>query len=113
MAWVEYQLPKASLVAAKKVSPSEVLVGQLDRLKKSSRKINCEIDSDLTPLGCRHGYAVRIHTDLNLTSKEGADVMGHSEAVHLSTYGQVLDTPKTLSKFKRQAGKMATPAEAS
>ena len=89
-----------------KVSPSEVLVGQLERLKKSSRKIDCEIDSDLTPLGCRHGYAVRIHTDLNLTSKEGADVMGHSEAVHLSTYGQVLDTPKTLSKFKRQATKM-------
>ena len=84
-----------------KVSPSEVLALQLDRLKKSSRKINCEIDPDLTPLGCRHGYAVRIHTDLNLTSKEGADVMGHSEAVHLSSYGQVLDTPKTLSKFKR------------
>ena len=69
--------------------------------QKSSRKINQEIDADLTPLGCRHSYAVQIHTDLNLTSKEGADVMGHSEAVHLSTYGQVLDTPKTLSKFRR------------
>ena len=95
-----------------KVSPSEVLADQLKRLQKSSRKINSEIDADLTPLGCRHGYAVRIHTDLYLTSKEGADVMGHSEGVHLSTYGQVLDTPKTLSKFKRQADKMATATEA-
>ena len=78
-----------------------MLAPQLERLRKSSRKINCELDPDLDPRSCRHGYAVRIHTDLNLTSKEGADVMGHSEAVHLSTYGQVLDTPKTLSKFKR------------
>ena len=83
-----------------KVSPSEVLALQLDRLKKSSQKNDCEIDPDVTPLSCRHGYAVRIHTDLNLSSK-GADIMGHSEAVNLSEYGQVLHTPKTLSKVKR------------
>ena len=95
--WKQHGIPDALM---NKVSPSEVLNGQLERLKKSSRKINCEIDADLTPYGCRHGYAVRIHTDLNLTSKEGADVMGHSETLHLSAYGQVLETPKTLSKFK-------------
>ena len=96
--WKQHGIP---ISMQDKVSPSEVLTLQLGRLKKSSRKINCEIDADLTPYGCRHGYAVRIHTDLNLTSKEGADVMGHSETLHLSAYGQVLDTPKTLSKFKR------------
>ncbi len=96
--WKRHGIPHA---LTNKGSPSEVLVSQLERLKESSRKISCELDPDLTPLGCRHGYAVRIHTDLNLTSKEGADVMGHSEAVHLSAYEQVLDTPMTLSKFKR------------
>ena len=82
--WKKHEIPDA---LTNKISPSEVLVGQLERLKKSNRKINCEIDADLSPLGCRHGYAVRIHTDLSLTSKEGADVLGHSEAVHLSSYG--------------------------
>jgi len=98
--WKQNGIPDALM---SKVSPSEVLVGQLDRLKKPNRKIENDIDPDLTPMACRHGYVVRIHTDLNLTSKEGANMCGHSEAVHLSTYGQVLDSPKTLSKFKRES----------
>ena len=96
--WKKHGIPKTML---DKVSPSEVLVDQLKRLIKPARKITCDIDPDLTPMGGRHGFVVRIHTDFNLSTKEGADLCGHSEMVHLSAYGQVLDRPKTLAKMRR------------
>jgi integrase len=57
-----------------------------------------EGDSNLVPYGMRHAFALRLGVDLGLRVREAAELMGHSLAVHLSTYGRQLDRPKLLDK---------------
>ena len=63
------------------------------------------LDEELTSYGCRHAYALRLAQQLGLHPREAAELMGHSPAVHLATYGRRLDRPGLLAKVRRiQAG---------
>jgi len=81
----------------KLASPGEGMAQQLARLHQQ-KAAQGEIRADLTPYGLRHAFALRLGIDLGLSVREAAEIMGHSPAVHLSTYGRQLDRPKLLSK---------------
>jgi integrase len=70
---------------------------QLDRLQRQ-KGAEGDLRSQLTPYGLRHAFALRLGVDLALSAREAAELMGHSPAVHLQTYGRQLDQPKLLSK---------------
>jgi integrase len=79
-------------------SPGERLAKQLERLHQQ-KAAEGQLRPDLVPYGLRHAFALRLGVDLGLSVREAADLMGHSPAVHLSTYGRQLDRPKLLSKI--------------
>jgi integrase len=89
----QYGLPRA-LVAY--WSPGEKMAQQLARLQ-AQQAISCDLDKVLTPYGCRHAFALRLAQQVGLHVREAAELMGHSPAVHLSTYGRRLDSPKLIS----------------
>jgi integrase len=78
-------------------SPGQALTQQLRRLQDQQGAAG-EIRPQLTTYGLRHAFALRLGVDLALAVREAAELMGHSPAVHLSTYGRQLDQPKLLSK---------------
>lgn len=86
--WTEHGLPPA-LRAAR--SPGQVLTQQLRRL---------QMPEELTAYGLRHAFALRLGLDLGLHVREAAELMGHSPAVHLATYGRRLDGPGLLAKVE-------------
>lgn len=86
--WREHGLPNWSQTVA---SPGEHMTQQLRRLK---------MPDDLRSYGLRHAFALRLGLDLGLHVREAAELMGHSPAVHLSTYGRRLDGPGLLSKVQ-------------
>lgn len=92
--WKTYGLPE-SMVAMP--SPGERLAKQLERLHQQ-QGAKGSLRPQLTPYGLRHAFALRLGVDLGLSVREAADLMGHSPAVHLSTYGRQLDRPKLLDK---------------
>jgi integrase len=85
--WREHGLP-AGLVTMR--SPGELLSQQLRRLHQPE---------GLTAYGLRHAFALRLGVELGLSVREAAELMGHSPAVHLSTYGRRLDAPKLQDKL--------------
>jgi integrase len=85
--WREHGLP-AGLVTMR--SPGELLSHQLRRLHQPD---------GLTAYGLRHAFALRLGVELGLSVGEAAELMGHSPAVHLSTYGRRLDAPKLQDKL--------------
>ncbi|WP_159819901.1 hypothetical protein [Cyanobium sp. Copco_Reservoir_LC18] len=91
--WKEYGLPP-SLVAY--WSPGEKMAQQLSRLQRQ-QPVGISLDPELTPYSCRHAFALRLAQKIGLHVREAADLMGHSPAVHLSTYGRRLDSPKLVS----------------
>jgi integrase len=92
--WEAHGLPQ-TLVAMP--SPGERLAKQLERLHQQ-KAARGQLRPDLVPYGLRHGFALRLGVDLGLSVREAAELMGHSPAVHLSTYGRQLDRPKLLDK---------------
>ena len=102
--WQTHGTPQ-SLVAM--ASPGQALTQQLRRLQQQ-QGADGEIRPELTTYGLRHAFALRLGVDLGLSVREAAELMGHSPAVHLSTYGRQLDRPKLLSKV---AGLVATRPE--
>jgi integrase len=78
-------------------SPGQPLTQQLRRLQGQQRATG-EIRAELTTYGLRHAFALRLGVDLGLSVREAAELMGHSPAVHLSTYGRQLDRPKLFEK---------------
>jgi len=78
-------------------SPGQALTQQLRRLQ-GQQGATGEIRAELTTYGLRHAFALRLGVDLALSVREAAELMGHSPAVHLSTYGRQLDRPKLLDK---------------
>jgi integrase len=97
--WKQHGLP-AGMVAAR--SPGQVLNQQLIRLRRQA-PISVEIDSELTPYGMRHAFALRLGVELQLSAREAAVLMGHSPAVHLNAYGRRLESPKLLAKVAELA----------
>lgn len=95
--WKRHGLPPG-MVAAR--SPGEVLAQQLARLK-AQKPVAIPLPQELTPYALRHSYALRLGVDLGLSVREAAELMGHSPAVHLQTYGRRLDQPKLLDKVTR------------
>ncbi len=85
--WREHGLP-VGLLAAR--SPGQKLTQQLRRL---------QLPDELTAYGTRHAFALRLGVELGLSVREAAEMMGHSPAVHLSTYGRRLDAPKLQDKL--------------
>jgi len=94
--WKAHGLPEPLLTAR---SPGQVLWHQLDGLQRRPQ-ISCEIPAELTPYGLRHAFALRLGTELGLSVREAAELMGHTPQVHLSIYGRRLDTPRLLSKVQ-------------
>jgi len=92
--WQIHELPQSMLEMQ---SPGEFLAKQLQRLKRQ-RGASGELREALTPYGLRHAFALRLGVDLGLSVREAAELMGHSPAVHLQTYGRQLDRPKLLEK---------------
>jgi integrase len=92
--WQAHGLPEA-LVAMP--SPGERLAKQLERLHQQ-KAAQGSMRPGLVPYGLRHAFALRLGVDLGLSVRESAELMGHSPAVHLSTYGRQLDRPKLLNK---------------
>ena len=88
--WQEHGLPAAVIGAE---SPGEVMARQLRRFRDKG-----VFRRELKPYSLRHLFAIRLNTDLGLQVREAAELMGHSPAVHLSTYGRRLDQPKLLEK---------------
>lgn len=70
---------------------------QLARLQKQ-QPVSTALDAELTPYSCRHAFALRLAQQIGLHVREAAELMGHSPAVHLATYGRRLDTPKLLAR---------------
>ena len=92
--WEAHGLPQ-TLVAMP--SPGERLAKQLERLHQQ-KAAQGQLRPDLVPYGLRHAFALRLGVDLGLSVREASELMGHSPAVHLSTYGRQLDRPKLLDK---------------
>ena len=92
--WEAHGLPQ-TLVAMP--SPGERLAKQLERLHQQ-KAAQGQLRPDLVPFGLRHAFALRLGVDLGLSVREASELMGHSPAVHLSTYGRQLDRPKLLDK---------------
>ena len=57
------------------------------------------LPAGLTAYGLRHAFALRLGVELGLSVREAAEMMGHSPAVHLSTYGRRLDAQKLQDKL--------------
>jgi integrase len=91
--WKTHGLPPA-LVAY--WSPGEKMAQQLARLQLQE-PVSIPLDAELTPYGCRHAFALRLAQQIGLHVREAAELMGHSPAVHLSTYGRRLDSPKLIN----------------
>ncbi|MGB5136794.1 MAG: hypothetical protein WBN89_16675 [Prochlorococcaceae cyanobacterium] len=102
--WLEHGLP-AGMVAAR--SPGEVLGQQLGRLQRQ-KPAQINLPAELTPYSCRHAFALRLAQQVGLHVREAAELMGHSPAVHLSTYGRRLDLPNLREKVRRAASKAAS-----
>lgn len=92
--WQLHGLP-AGLVAMP--SPGERLAKQLSRLQQQKGATG-HLRANLIPYALRHAFAIRLGVDLGLSVREAAELMGHSPAVHLQTYGRQLDQPKLLAK---------------
>ena len=92
--WQAHGLPDGLVGLA---SPGQALTQQLRRLQ-GQQGATGEIRAELTTYGLRHAFALRLGVDLALSVREAAELMGHSPAVHLSTYGRQLDRPKLLDK---------------
>ena len=82
-------------------SPGQVLTQQLRRLRRQS-PFELELDSELTAYSTRHAFALRLAQQLGLHVREAAELMGHSPAVHLGTYGRRLDQPKLLAMVRER-----------
>jgi integrase len=91
--WKEHGLPSALV---NYWSPGEKMAQQLARLQKQ-QPVQIALDAELTPYSCRHAFALRLAQQVGLHVREAAELMGHSPAVHLSTYGRRLDSPKLIS----------------
>lgn len=87
--WREHGLPPS---IATRRSPGELFTQQLRRLG---------FPTGLSVYGLRHSWAIRLSTDLGLHVREAAELMGHSPACHLSTYGRRLEIPALLQKVAR------------
>ena len=87
-------------------SPGEVMAQQLKRLQGAPTGKH-ELPKELTPYGLRHAFALRLGTELQLSAREAAELMGHSPAVHLSTYGRRLERPKLQAKVAQLVSKRA------
>ena len=98
--WEAHGLP-AALVALP--SPGEGMAQQMGRLHRQKAAAG-QLRPELTPYGLRHAFALRLGVDLGLSVREAAELMGHSPAVHLSTYGRRLDGPKLLGKVADLVG---------
>lgn len=92
--WREHGIPAFVDTMA---SPGERMARQLKRLHGQQGRTGT-IRHGLTPYGLRHAYALRLGVDLGLSVRKAAELMGHSPAVHLQTYGRQLDRPKLLAK---------------
>lgn len=90
--WRLHGLPSHLISMA---SPGKGLSVQLGRFK---RHADFEVRDALTSYGLRHAFALRLGVDLGLSVREAAELMGHSPAVHLQSYGRQLDRPKLLAK---------------
>lgn len=91
--WRAHGIP-AGMVAAR--SPGQVLTQQLRRLR-AQEPVSVSLDEELTAYSARHAFALRLAQQIGLHPREAAELMGHSPAVHLSTYGRRLDSPKLVS----------------
>jgi len=99
--WRRHGLP-SGMVAAR--SPGQALTQQLRRLR-DQEKVSCDLREVLSAYGCRHAFALRLAQKVGLHPREAAELMGHSPAVHLATYGRRIDGPALLAKVRRlQAG---------
>ncbi|CAK6695270.1 hypothetical protein ICNINCKA_01790 [Synechococcus sp. CBW1107] len=78
-------------------SPGQGLTQQLRRLQ-AQPAVKTEIPGELTSYAFRHAFALRLGVDLGLSVREAAELMGHTPAAHLSTYGRRLDAPRLQSK---------------
>jgi len=94
----EHGLPPG-MVAAR--SPGEGLGQQLTRLQQQ-QPVGIALDRELTPYSCRHAFALRLAQQVGLHVREAAALMGHSPAVHLSTYGRRLDLPGLREKLRER-----------
>lgn len=99
--WEKHGLPESVVAMA---SPGQVLTQQLRRLR-AQQGATGDIRDELTTYGLRHAFALRLGVDLALSVREAAELMGHSPAVHLSTYGRQLDRPKLLDKVAELVAK--------
>ena len=99
--WEAHGLP-AGLVGL--ASPGQALTQQLRRIQGQQGAAG-ELRDELTTYGLRHAFALRLGVDLGLSVREAAELMGHSPAVHLSTYGRQLDRPKLLDKVANLVAK--------
>jgi integrase len=86
--WQQHGIPQALRGAR---SPGQALTQQLRRL---------HLPEELTSYGLRHAFALRLGLDLGLHVREAAELMGHSPAVHLATYGRRPDGPGLLAKVE-------------
>ena len=86
--WEKHGLPDGLLAAR---SPGQTMTQQLRRL---------HMPNGLSSYVLRHAFALRLGLDLGLHVREASELMGHSPAVHLATYGRRLDGPGLLSKVQ-------------
>jgi integrase len=87
--WRSHGLPEG-MVAAR--SPGQRLTQQLRRLRTQA-PATIALDPELTAYSARHAFALRLAQRIGLHVREAAELMGHSPAVHLQTYGRRLDSP--------------------
>jgi integrase len=96
--WRRHGLP-VGMVGSR--SPGQVLTQQLRRLR-DQEPVEIPLNEELTSYGCRHAFALRLAQHLGLHVRESAELMGHSPAVHLATYGRRLDQPKLLARVRER-----------
>lgn len=104
--WKRHGLPPGLLAAR---SPGEVMAQQLARLKVQT-PVEIELPQELVPYSTRHAFALRLGQQLGLHVRESAEVMGHSPAVHLQTYGRRLDQPGLFAKVKSLTADRSHPS---
>ncbi len=80
-------------------TPAQSMGRQLRSLRQRP-PVETGIPEELTVYGMRHAFAIRLGTELGLSVRESAELMGHSPQIHISQYGRRLDSPRLMAKVK-------------
>lgn len=99
--WQRWGLPPSTQGA---IDPGHAMTNLMVDLRRAEL-ITTELPGDLRLYSLRHGFALRLGIELQLSARESAELMGHSPVTHLQVYGRRLDAPRLQAKVQELVAK--------